>query len=263
MTAATAREAEPAEVAHPDSACERGGGASSVELLAELSHDLRTPLASVRLLVEGLRDGTLAPARRDEYLARIEQQLSLVTELVDQLHSAARDRVPDAPAEAISPQKLIEAAIETIRAHAEASSVLLEIDAPPCLPMIRANRIQLHRALVNLLENAIRHAPAQGTVAVRAQWAGGGVEIEVRDDGAGIAVDERSHAFTAFYGRDRRISPQRSGLGLAIARATIEAHGGQIWLAESATGTRVRLSLPTRLRHHPALATSRASRSKF
>jgi signal transduction histidine kinase len=243
---AAMRDEEPLALARLDQAPARdvARAAPSARMVAELSHDLRTPLASVGLLVGALRDGLVEPELRDEYLARIEQQVSLVTELVDELHSVAREGAPGWMTESISPQALIEAVAETVRVHAEASGVVLEIDAPPCLPTIRANRLQLRRALLNLLENAIRHARDGGRVAVHAQRALGGVEIEVEDDGEGIADEERAHVFTAFYGGDRRGSPARSGLGLAIAHATVEAHGGRIWLAESAAGTRVRLSLP-------------------
>lgn len=219
------------------------GATPSLLALAELSHDLRTPLTSVRLLVGALRDGLVEPGQRDEHLARIDQQASLLTELVDELHSLARQQAAGPRKQSVSPRALIEAAADVLRIQAEARDVSLEIDAPPCPPTICADRIQLRRMLVNLLENAIRHARAGGRVAVHAQWTRGAVEIGVEDDGEGIATEERDHVFTPFYGGDRAAA--RSGLGLAIARATIEAHGGRIWLDESIRGARVRLSLPT------------------
>jgi signal transduction histidine kinase len=218
----------------------------SPRLLAELSHDLRTPLASVRLIVRALRDGLLEPERRDDYLARIEQQVSLLTELVDELHAVAREQAGPRKwrTEWVSPQRLIREAADTMRIQAEATGVVLEIDAAPCLPLIRANTIELQRTLLNLLENAIRHARAGGRVRVHAEPAPGGLEIEVEDDGKGIAVEEHDHVFSAFVGADQRGSPSRSGLGLSIARSTVEAHGGRIWLVDSTSGTRVRLWLP-------------------
>lgn len=236
-----------------------GSAPPTAQSLAELSHDLRTPLASVRLLVAALRDGLVEAERRDEYLARVEQQLSLISELVDELHSSARKRAAGPRAGWVSPHALIEAAAETMRVQANARDVLLEVDAPPCLPTVCADRLQLHRALVNLLENAIRHARDGGRVAVYAERTCGGVEIAVEDDGTGIAAEQRDHVFTPFYRGDRL--PGRSGLGLAIARATVEAHGGRIWLEESTSGARVRLSLPTRA-PEPPLRPSHAVQSK-
>ena len=237
--------------------------AAHAQLVAELSHDLRTPLASVQLLVGALRDGVVEPARRDDHLARIEQQVSLMTELVGELHSVAREEAASSRTEWISPRELIAAAAETMRIQAEARGVVLEVDLTPCLPTIHANRVQLHRALVNLLQNAIRHAPDGGSVAVHAQPVLGGVEIEVEDDGEGIAAEERADVFTAFHGGDRRGSAARSGLGLAIARAIVDAHGGRIWLAEPAAGTRVRLSLPARAEELPTLDAPHAAQAKF
>jgi len=262
---AAARDEQPLALARldPDLGREVAGAVSSEQLLVELSHDLRTPLASVRLLVGALRDGVAEPGRRAQYLARIEEQVSRVTELVDELHSVARERVPGWRTEWISPQDLIEAAAGAMRIQAEASGVILEIDAPPCLPTVHANRLQLHRALVNLLENSIRHARDGGKVAVHAQRTFGGVEIEVEDDGEGIPAEERAHVFTAFYGADRRGSAARSGLGLAIAREIVEAHGGRIWLAESTSGTRVRLSLPAATERHFHRPAPRSSPAKF
>jgi signal transduction histidine kinase len=224
------------------------------QMLAELSHDLRTPLASVRLLVEALRDGLVEPGRRDEYLARIEDQVSLLTELVEDLHSVAREQVEirRGRTEWIRPLELIDAAVAAIQIQAGAAGIVLEMDVPPCLPSVQVSRAELRRTLLNLIENAIRHARNGGKVVVRAERTLGGVEIEVEDDGDGIAVADRDRVFDAFSGSDRRASRARSGLGLAIARATVEAHGGRIWLADSRCGTRVRFSLPVSPERRPA-----------
>ncbi|MBV9000722.1 MAG: HAMP domain-containing histidine kinase [Solirubrobacterales bacterium] len=263
--AALGRDEGPLALVPPAPAPAHGaaGAVPAAQLLAEFSHDLRTPLASLRLLVGALRDGLVEPARRDDHLASIEHMVSLMTELVDELHSVAREEASGSRTEWISPRGLIVAAADTLRIQAEAGGVVLEFDVPPCLPTIRGNRVQLHRALVNLLENAIRHARNGGSVAVHAQPALGGVEIEVEDDGEGIAAEERAAVFTAFYGRDRRGSEARSGLGLAIAHAIVDGHGGRIWLAESAAGTRVRLSLPGRVEELPVLDAAHAAQSKF
>lgn len=228
--------------------------AEADRLLAEVTHDLRTPLTSARLLVEALKDGLVEEELRAEYLARIEEQISLLSTLVDELHLTARDHAGDdrSSREWVRPHELIAAAVEAMLIQAEARGVALEQDLSLHLPCIRANPIRLRRALLNLIENAIRHARPGGKVIIHAERGLGGVEIEVEDDGTGISIDEQDRVFTAFYGSDRRRSSTRSGLGLAIARATVEEHGGRIWLADSACGTRVRMSLPTPAQHRTA-----------
>ena len=103
---------------------------------------------------------------------------------------------------------------------------------PADLAVPRANPEKLQRVLFNLIQNAIRHTPADGTVSVYAEPVAAGVEIEVADTGEGIAAAQRERAFEAFW------------MGLAVARAIVEAHGGRIWIAEAPRGTRVRFALP-------------------
>jgi signal transduction histidine kinase len=98
--------------------------------------------------------------------------------------------------------------------------------------------------LFNLIQNAIHHTPPDGSVTVRAEDVDGGVEIEVADTGAGIAADQRERVFEPFYRADASRHAPGAGLGLAIARAIVEAHGGAIWLEEATVGTRVRFRLP-------------------
>ena len=96
-----------------------------------------------------------------------------------------------------------------------------------------------------MLFRSVRHTPADGSVVVRAQRANGGVEIEVADTGAGIPPDQRERVFDAFARGDDARTSDGAGLGLAIARAIVEAHGGRIWIEEAVVGTRVRFSVPT------------------
>jgi signal transduction histidine kinase len=109
---------------------------------------------------------------------------------------------------------------------------------PAGLEPVRGNPEKLQRVLFNLIQNAIRHTPADGSVTVAAEPNGAGVEVEVADTGQGLSADAREQAFEPFY------RGGGTGLGLTICRAIVEAHGGKIWLADSASGARVRFSLP-------------------
>jgi signal transduction histidine kinase len=101
--------------------------------------------------------------------------------------------------------------------------------------------------LFNLIQNAIRHTPPDGSIVVRAQSTGNVIEIEVADCGEGIPDEDRERVFDAFFRGASQASRGNggAGLGLAISRAIVEAHGGRIWLAGSSTGTSVHFSLPT------------------
>ena len=98
--------------------------------------------------------------------------------------------------------------------------------------------------LFNLIQNAIHHTPPDGSVTVRAEDVADGVEIEVADTGTGIPADRRERVFEPFFRADVSRSEPGAGLGLAISRAIVEAHGGAIWLEDAAVGTRVRFRLP-------------------
>ena len=125
-----------------------------------------------------------------------------------------------------------------------ASSVAVRTEIAGGLGPAQANPEQLQRVLFNLLQNAVRHTPADGSVVVRAEPVAGTVEIEVADTGTGIPVDQRERIFDAFVRGDDARSGEGAGLGLAIARAIVEAHGGRIWIVDAPVGTSVRFSLP-------------------
>jgi signal transduction histidine kinase len=99
--------------------------------------------------------------------------------------------------------------------------------------------------LFNLIQNAIHHTPADGSVTVSAETVNGGIEVEVADTGDGVPADQRDRVFDPFFRGDEARHHAGAGLGLAISRAIVEAHGGRIWLEDAPVGTRVRFSLPS------------------
>ena len=142
--------------------------------------------------------------------------------------------------------QLVQDTIEAMRPHAEAGHVAIRAELDDPLAPARGNPEQLQRVLFNLIQNAIRHTPADGSVVVRAQRAPAAVEIEVADSGEGIDPALRQHVFEPFTQGPSRVAGETgsAGLGLAIARAIISAHGGRIWLAQDGPGTRIRFRVP-------------------
>lgn len=218
------------------------------QLIAAVSHDLRTPLTSLRLLAEALGDDLFEPGARRAALDRMTMNVEALSALIDDLFELTRLQAGDLhwTLDRIALDDLVHETVEAIRPQAADRAIAVHAELPARLGTARANPEQLQRVLFNLIQNAIRHTPADGSITVRAERAAAGVEIEVADTGAGIAAADRHRVFDAFVrgGSDSARSEGGSGLGLAIARAIVEAHGGRIWIADAARGARVRFSLP-------------------
>jgi signal transduction histidine kinase len=139
---------------------------------------------------------------------------------------------------------LVQETVEAMRPAADAGAVAVTAGPLGEAATARANAERLQRVLFNLIQNAIRHTPPDGSVTVRAEPVDGAVEIEVADTGPGIPAADRRRVFEPFFRGDPARTDAGAGLGLAISRAIVEAHGGRIWLVDSAVGTRVRFRLP-------------------
>jgi signal transduction histidine kinase len=216
-------------------------------LVAAVSHDLRTPLTSLRLLADAVGDDIVDGDQRREYLDRMRKQIDTLGALIDDLFELSRLEAGDIgwTLEQVPLAGLVDETVAAMRPVADAKRVRVSASLSDRLAPARANPEKLQRVLFNLIQNAIRHTPPDGSVVVRAQPAAAGVEIEVADTGEGIAAGDREHVFTAFYrGADSARTGDRSGLGLAVSRAIVEAHGGRIWVADSSQGARVRFNLP-------------------
>jgi signal transduction histidine kinase len=217
-------------------------------LVAAVSHDLRTPITSLQLLTEAIGDDIVDGEQRRAYVDRMRTHIGALSSLIDDLFELSRLEAGDITwsLQQVELHALVQETIEAMRTQADAKGVRVTATLPDGLAPARANPEKLQRVLFNLIQNAIRHTPADGSVVVRAEPSVSGVELEVSDTGAGIAPDDRARVFTAFYrgGADAARNGEGAGLGLAVSRAIVEAHGGRIWLADSAQGTRVRFSLP-------------------
>jgi len=214
-------------------------------LVAAASHDLRTPLASLRLLVEAVDDG-VAGEDRDRYLGEIRTHVAVLSDLIDDLFELSRIEAGDISwtMRRVELGDLIGDTVAAFRTSAEERGVHLAAELPGEEVVAEADAEKVQRVLYNLIQNAIRHTPADGSVTVRAKGGPSEVEVEVADSGEGVPAGQNERVFDAFYRGEGSRNEDGAGLGLAISRAIVEAHGGRIWLEDAQPGTRVRFTLP-------------------
>ncbi len=219
------------------------------ELVVGVSHDLRTPLTSLQLLVSAIRDDMASRQERAEYADQMLAHIASLTQLTEQVFEFSRLEAGDLGGLRVR-MSIVEVVRETVdraRPSAAARDIRLEIDVQPRLPAVEVAPDRLARVLQNLLQNALAHTPPDGRVRVAVRSAQAAVEVEVSDTGNGIAASERERIFEPFFrgGASAARTGPGTGLGLAISRAIVEAHGGRIWLAAAARGTTIRFVLPS------------------
>jgi two-component system OmpR family sensor kinase len=213
-------------------------------LMADVAHELRTPLTIVQGNLQAILDGVY-PLEMAQVLT-LYDETRLLTRLVDDLHDlalaeAGQLRLEHAPVDLTA---LARAAVDQFAPAAEAAGVKIELAADENLPEVEGDAGRLAQVLRNLLSNALRHTPNGGRVAVSVDRAGGWARIRVADTGTGIAPEDLPHVFDRFYRGDRSRG-HGAGLGLAIARQIVTAHGGRIEVASPpGAGTTFTITLP-------------------
>jgi signal transduction histidine kinase len=213
------------------------------ELVAWASHDLRTPLANMQALLEALEDGLVRP---EDYLPALREQVRALAGLVDDLFELARIDAGALTLELhVSPLAgVIQSCLRGVEAEARLRGIGLESTVDDSVTARFAPET-VERVLLNLLTNALRHTPTDGAVAVRVRPLPHEVEVTVEDNGEGLDEEARQRMFERFWRSDRARSSRGAGLGLAIARGLVEAHGGRIWAEERpGGGARVSFTLP-------------------
>ena len=216
-------------------------------LVAAISHDLRTPMTSLRVMVDAIEDDLVDADTLARYLATMRTHVTALGSMIDDLFELSRLEAGDLEW-SIRQIELCELVKETVAAmgvEADAKGVLIAAELAYLPRPARGDPEKLQRVLFNLIRNAIHHTPPDGSVTVRAEDAGEWIEVEVADTGDGIAAEERDQVFEPFVRGEASRSHGGAGLGMAISRAIVEAHGGRIWLADSQVGTRVRFVIPT------------------
>jgi signal transduction histidine kinase len=217
------------------------------DLIAAISHDLRTPLTSLRLLAHGIEDGLLDSAQGENgYAEEMAVHVRSLSAMVDDLFELTRLEAGDIhwSIQRVSIDQLVGETVDAMRPQAAAKGIAVKTRVPSDLAAAEANPEKLQRVLFNLIQNAIRHTPEDGSVTVAAESADQTIEVEVTDTGSGVPAVERERVFEPFFRGDSSRASGGSGLGLSICRAIIEVHGGRIWLDNADGGTRVRFTLP-------------------
>lgn len=218
------------------------------QMTADIAHDLRTPLTVIAGYVESMRDGDLAPTpeRLDSIYAEIERLQRLVADLrLLAVTDAGELRLNLAP---VNAKDFLERVAASFRMSAGQKGIALSVEADSSLPDFQADESRLDRVLSNLVSNAIRHTPSGGNVSILAMFQENTVQISVDDTGEGIPPADLPHIFDRFYRAEKSRTDSdgaSSGLGLAIAKALVEAHGGKIW-AEPKLGKGTRMVIEMR-----------------
>jgi len=218
------------------------------ELIGNISHEFRTPLAGIKAMVETLRDGTVddKETARD-FLTRIDDEVERLTQIVAELTELSRIETGKAELmlEPVNLNLLVEEVITQLSPQVERRQ--LSIDKKPAadLPSVQADKTRIRQVIVNLVHNAIKFTSPDGKITIVTQVHGGSVTVDISDTGIGIAKIDLPHVFERFYKGDRARSGGGTGMGLAIAKHVVEAHGGNILVqSEEGKGSTFSFSLP-------------------
>lgn len=227
---------------------ERSIEAQRRDLMTSLSHDLRTPLANLRAMVEAIDEGVVRdPETIAGYAAEMRRSVMALVTMVDDLFELAQLDAGELARDARSVPlaEAVQSAIDLCRPDAVEKRIALQIELgdagrSACSP-------KLARVVHSLLDNAVRYTPEGGAVALRANLGAGGITLAVEDSGPGIAADELPRVFEAFWRADPARSSRGSGLGLTLAKRIVEALGGRIEAtSRPGRGSRFEVSVPTR-----------------
>ena len=203
-----------------------------LEVIGNVTHELRTPIATLEGYLEGLLDGVIEPTPRT--FAMLHTEAGRLRRLVDDLQELSRAEARQIPLslQPISPQRLVQSALEPLEEQFAEKGLQLQIDAPENLPPVMADPHRAVQILTNLLVNALRYTPAPGRVEVAVSREKTKVAFRVSDTGVGLSPEQLAHIFERFYRVDTSRSRAfgGSGIGLTIAQSLAHAMGGEIWV---------------------------------
>lgn len=213
------------------------------DMMADIAHELRTPLAVIQGKLEGLLDGVYQ--RDDAQLTELLAEVHVLGRLVEDLRTLAltESGALKLEKELTDITDLANDVSRAFHGQAEAANVKLQVDSPTDLSPVSIDAVRMREVLANLVTNALQHTPSGGAIVIALADAGEkGISVEVTDNGAGMTAAEKNRAFERFH---KGSESRGLGLGLAIARNLVVAHGGEIQLtSEPAQGTKVHFTIP-------------------
>jgi two-component system, OmpR family, phosphate regulon sensor histidine kinase PhoR len=218
------------------------------DFISNVSHELRSPLASLKALAETLQEGALEdpPAAR-RFIIRMETEIDNLTQLVNELLELSRIESGKVPLSfhRSHPCDLLRPAFERMSLQVERAGLIMVMDCPPDLPPVFADPDRITQVMINLVHNATKFSPPGGQITLSAYRDGDFIVFFVKDTGVGIPQKDLGRIFERFYKADRARSGGGTGLGLSIARHMVESHGGFIWAeSEEDKGSIFSFSLP-------------------
>jgi signal transduction histidine kinase len=200
------------------------------ELIGDVAHEMRTPIATLEGYLEGLLDGVIDPS--DRVWAKLHDEAGRLRRLIEDLQELSRAEAHQLTVicRATPPSAIVQPAVERMEADVAERGLSLNVDLPPGLPEVQADPERAIQVLTNLVTNAVRYTPSPGQIAVRVAAEDGVVRFEVSDSGIGIAQEHLPRVFERFYRVDksRARALGGAGVGLTIAQALAETMGGRI-----------------------------------
>lgn len=206
-------------------------------MVSDVAHELRTPLTNIRGYLEAMRDGVAEPSPR--LIGSLHEEALLLNRLIDDLQELALVEAGQLRlvSQRVSLSEIVDKATSAVELELIDKGLTLSTDVPADLPSVEVDPERIGQVIRNLLNNAMRHTPAGGTISITAAAAESEILVEVRDTGVGIAPEHLPYIFERFFRADhsRNRATGGAGLGLTIVKQLVKAHGGRIW-AESTQG---------------------------
>jgi len=220
------------------------------ELVGNISHELRTPLATIKAVIETLKDGAVEDRELTRnFLTSVDSEVDRMTQIVAELTELSRIESGKAELklERVDLNTLAREAIAQLNPFATRRGVTVSLEPTPKLPPVTADKERVRQVITNLLHNALKFTPPKGKVTVAAGLKGDSATLSISDTGIGISGEDLPHVFERFYKADKARSGGGTGMGLAIAKHIVQAHGGTIRAqSEPGKGSTFSFSLPVK-----------------
>lgn len=225
------------------------------DFVANVSHELRTPLAALKSVIETLAGGAMEdPETARDFLGRADTEIERLVQMVEELLELSRIESGDVALsqDEVDLKAVVGNAVDRVRTQAEREGLTLELTLPDAPAAITGDAVRLERAVLNLVHNAVKFTPEGGRIEVSVSVDDGTAAVRVSDTGVGIDAEDLPRVFERFYKTDRSRRAGGTGLGLAVVKHTVEAHGGRVWAeSEPERGSRFSLTLPMRTADAP------------